>query len=176
MKILVQSYHRRLTTVPAQIRIAISSAGDMTIESFATPPVPSQCLFPMSLSRDPDPATHLWSSTLADHPITPSFYTQHKTNRRSHYDDARAARQTADASAETLVRNTEGELMEGCLTTPYLWRDGGWVTPRVKAGGNRGTTRKWALFNNYATEGEILIDELVDGEMVWLSNGVHGVC
>ena len=70
--------------------------------------------------------------------------------------------------------NERGEVMEGTLTTPYFWREGGWVTPREGCGGNRGTTRRWALERGVAVEGTIRAEDVRAGEVVWLSNGVRG--
>ena len=48
------------------------------------------------------------------------------------------------------------------------------MTPRWESGGNQGTTRRWALEQGLATEGIVKVEDLVDQEIVWLSNGVRG--
>lgn len=64
--------------------------------------------------------------------------------------------------------------MEGTLTTPYFFRCGSWVTPKATSGGNIGTTRRWALENGLCVEAIVKAEDLIDGELVWLSNGVRG--
>ena len=64
--------------------------------------------------------------------------------------------------------------MEGTFTTPYFFRDGKWVTPAERCGGNLGTTRRWALETGLCVEGIVRAEEVKDGELVWLSNGVRG--
>ena len=74
--------------------------------------------------------------------------------------------------------------MEGTFTTPYLEdqrRDGTdgvqcscFITPRAQAGGNLGTTRRWALEKDWCEEARIMKDDISIGQSVWLSNGVRG--
>lgn len=73
-----------------------------------------------------------------------------------------------------LVSVKDGAIMEGSLTSPFFWRDGGWVTPETGCGGQIGTTRRWALEKGLCKEGVVKLDELVDGEECWLGNGVRG--
>ena len=90
------------------------------------------------------------------------------------YDAARAQSLATAADVEVLVVNERGEVMEGSLTTPYFWREGRWLTPREGCGGNRGTTRRWALERGFAVEGVVRAEDVRVGEVVWLSNGVRG--
>jgi 4-amino-4-deoxychorismate lyase len=66
--------------------------------------------------------------------------------------------------------------LEGSLTSVYFWRQGQWTTPPVDVGlgGQRGTTRRWALEKGLAVEGVVTYQSLVDGEECWISNGVRG--
>lgn len=64
--------------------------------------------------------------------------------------------------------------MEGTLTTPYFFREGRWITPAEGCGGNRGTTRRWALDAGLCEEGVLRRESVREGEVVWLSNGVRG--
>ncbi|MCJ1254080.1 hypothetical protein MMC24_001894 [Lignoscripta atroalba] len=145
-----------------------------------------------------------WFIYLYPNAITPSLFTKHKTTRRSHYDQARGLISTFTAhrqrqqqptpapesettdedntamsirpqqQTEVLLQNPEGEIMEGTFTTPYFFRDGKWVTPAERCGGNLGTTRRWALETGLCVEGIVRAEEVKDGELVWLSNGVRG--
>ena len=165
--------------------------------TYPTPPVPLTNLFPASLPApniDPPPAsaprvdpTQTWTVYLAPNPTPATRLTAHKTTFRDPYDAVRKYIPTAEGksmieeemkgSTEILLVNEEGNVMEGSITTPYFWRGGRWVTPREADGGNKGTTRRWAL------EMGLVIEEVVpadgeagvkDGEVLWLSNGVRG--
>ena len=76
--------------------------------------------------------------------------------------------------SEVLLHNSLLEISEGSLTTPYFFRDGEWLTPEVRCGGNQGTTRRWALDHKLCKEGIVTKASVRLGEMVWLSNGVRG--
>lgn len=125
---------------------------------------------------------------------SPSAFTHFKTTTRGMYDDARrrAGLRPTDTTKEVLIVNrATGVVMEGSLTTPYFWRDGAWATPRVSmrpldaqegagvgggggGGGQDGTTRRWALDRGLVVERDVAAADVVDGEAVWLSNGVRG--
>lgn len=104
------------------------------------------------------------------------FTTRHKTNMRKHYESAYENAPGAEGSyrMEVLIWNVQDQVMEGCLTTPYFWREGRWITPHAECGGNLGTTRKWALDRGLTSEGVVMRDEIRVGEIVVLSNGVRG--
>ncbi|PSR91981.1 hypothetical protein BD289DRAFT_452014 [Coniella lustricola] len=117
-----------------------------------------------------------------------SAFTHFKTTRRDMYDAARerVGLQPTDVTKEVLIVDEEtGLIMEGSLTTPYFWRGGRWVTPLVSdshssgqvwagSGGQNGTTRRWALERGIAEQEAVEASSVVDGEAVWLSNGVRG--
>lgn len=64
--------------------------------------------------------------------------------------------------------------MEGSITTPYFWRRGRWVTPPASAGGNIGTTRRFALEAGICVEETVMRQNVAEGEAIWLSNGARG--
>ncbi|SPQ21000.1 e9cf3065-90ff-48b7-9078-acd988178954 [Thermothielavioides terrestris] len=107
-----------------------------------------------------------------------------RTTKRAVYDGARQRAQIslADKKEVLIVNEADGTVMEGSTTTPYFWREGRWVTPAVNmedksekgAGGQNGTSRRWALEKGLAVEGTILASSLVHDEECWLSNGVRG--
>ncbi|KAK8044682.1 hypothetical protein PG993_004706 [Apiospora rasikravindrae] len=113
-----------------------------------------------------------------------SEYTHFKTTKRHVYDDARnrVELRPTDMKEVLLVNATNGQVMEASLTTPYFWRSGRWVTPPIPkdfvqgegSGGNKGTSRRWALERGLAIEEPTLAADLVDGEECWLSNGARG--
>jgi 4-amino-4-deoxychorismate lyase len=87
------------------------------------------------------------------------------------------------AEHDVLMYDEDGFVSETSRCTPYFWRDGTWVTPAVSnadakakdmLGGQRGSTRRWALKNKFCREGKIAKDDLDVGEIVWVSNGVRG--
>jgi 4-amino-4-deoxychorismate lyase len=112
--------------------------------------------------------------------VTP--HTMLKTTYRPHYDASRArAFHSAITNSglenkEVLLHNPAGEMMEGSVTTPYFYRNGRWVTPPVGSehGGQRGTTRRWALATGMAVEEIVPRESVKAGERLWLSNGVRG--
>lgn len=113
--------------------------------------------------------------------MSTSLFTRHKTTNRGHYDQQRALlppASSADGQAgilhEMLLVNQSGAIMEGTISTPYFYRNGGWVTPSVACGGHLGVARRWALTAGICTEGVVMAEEVVIGEQVILSNGVRG--
>ena len=130
---------------------------------------------PVSLSLgDTSSYTMPWHVVVDSESTESSPFTRHKTTYREPYAAARARCRVIDATTEVLIWNPEGEIMEGTLSTPYLNRGGHWETPHHRCGGNLGTTRRWALERNLAKEAVVKKDDLEDGEVIWLSNGVRG--
>lgn len=78
----------------------------------------------------------------------PSPYTSYKTTSRDMYTSARervGINDMAEKREVLIVREKDGEIMEGSLTSVFFWRDGTWITPPETSGGQVGTTRRWAL-------------------------------
>lgn len=130
--------------------------------------------FPKCFSHSPDSSPKRWRIYLSLTPVPSTLHTRHKTSRRSHYNLARAGMNATDVDVEVLLQNHSGEITEGTFTTPYFYRNGIWVTPQESCGGNKGTTRRWALENELAAEGLVMANGLSNHEVVWLSNGVRG--
>jgi 4-amino-4-deoxychorismate lyase len=69
----------------------------------------------------------------------------------------------------------DGRQDEGELRKPFLGRWGHSVrSAKVGAGGQRGTTRRWALGQGMCMEEPVSVDTVEVGEGVWVSNGVRG--
>jgi 4-amino-4-deoxychorismate lyase len=69
----------------------------------------------------------------------------------------------------------EGNEDEGELRKPFAGRWGHSVrSAKVGAGGQRGTSRRWALGKGYCMEEPVSIETVETGEGVWVSNGVRG--
>ena len=142
------------------------------------PEITESRMFPRSLSMSSSISTLCWRIYLSPIAINTDLHTKHKTTLRAPYDRARSIFLSADAfslvNTEVLIQNEECEIMEGSLTTPYFYRTGNWITPAEDCGGNIGTTRRWALEQGICVEGIVKVQDLIDGEMIWLSNGVRG--
>jgi 4-amino-4-deoxychorismate lyase len=64
---------------------------------------------------------------------------------------------------------------EGELRKPFAGRWGHSTrSAKVGAGGQRGTSRRWALGSGYCMEEPVGIETVEVGEGVWVSNGVRG--
>ncbi|KAF2170282.1 hypothetical protein M409DRAFT_19885 [Zasmidium cellare ATCC 36951] len=139
--------------------------------------VPMSALFPKSFTRSPEGHEKPeWTIVLDVQPTEPGEGTMFKTSDRCAYGRARGAAGIMDymTPKEVLLYTPSQEILDGSICTPYLFREGCWVTPSSSVGGLQGTTRRWALENGLAVEGAISIDSLVDGETIWLSNAVRG--
>lgn len=123
-----------------------------------------------------------WRVFISPVRVSPSIFTRHKTSERSVYDEARSfitksplhAGGADNLPSEILMMNHDDEVMEGSITTPYFWRRGRWVTPPESAGGNIGTTRRYALEAGLCVEDTVTKDSVADCEAIWLSNGARG--
>jgi len=75
--------------------------------------------------------------------------------------------------------------MEGSLTNVYICRNGVWITPSTEcskeaggeegAGGTGGTVRRWLLEKGMVKIDNFKTSDMVDGEWMYLSNGVRGM-
>lgn len=159
-----------------QLRILISHSGKITIEPSPTPPVPLSNLFPTSLDAPATNTIQPWRIILDNQRTISTPYTRHKTIFRDPYTNARSRSGIPSFACpvEVILYSPSGEITEGSLTSVYFSRSGRWVTPPVKSGGNQGTTRRWALERGLCEEGVVRVEEVCDGEGVWVSNGVRG--
>ncbi|KAF2273094.1 uncharacterized protein EI97DRAFT_189686 [Westerdykella ornata] len=82
----------------------------------------------------------------------------------------------AGAFTATTLKEGDGEGWdEGELRKPFAGRWGHSVrSSKVGAGGQRGTTRRWALIQGMCMEETVGVDTVQVGERVWVSNGVVG--
>ncbi|KAH8882270.1 hypothetical protein GQ53DRAFT_596493, partial [Thozetella sp. PMI_491] len=117
-------------------------------------------------------------------PATASVYTRHKTAVRQMYTDsrARAGLESYEEPEEVLLWNKDGLLMEGSISTVFVWRHQGngggagiyLATPPLSSGPNAGATRRYALEKGLCVEEDIKVQELRDGEEIWLSHATYG--
>lgn len=117
--------------------------------------------------------------------ITP--FTHLKTANRSDYDEARSrmtevqSKVYGEAKAippsEVILHNPYGDVTEGSFTNVYFWRNNQWITPPVghESGGLAGVARRWALETKLCERIEkVKVEDVQEGEVVWISNGVRG--
>ncbi|EEP81260.1 conserved hypothetical protein [Uncinocarpus reesii 1704] len=179
---------------PWRIRLLMDETGEIKSEFTSLAPSPSNLLLLPTLGEASHPFSSSdqarfsprWVLRLDSQPTTPSLFTRHKTTRRGAYDAsrARAGIRSSQEAVEVLIYSVSGEVMEGSITTPYFKRsrrrpgsedlEEVWVTPPLSSGGNAGTTRRFSLATGLCVEEVVGVDDLVDGEEVWLSNGVRG--
>ncbi|KAA8903034.1 aminotransferase [Sphaerosporella brunnea] len=164
--------------IDGQLKPILACEGAFTVEVTPVPAVPIEQLFPNALpsapaSRGPED----WTIVLDEAPTAPSDFTSYKTTARKMYDDARmrAWIQSFKERKEVLLWNEKHEIMEGSLTSVFVLKGGQWVTAAVGSGGQRGTTRRWALENGLAREGAIVTGDVKKGSWVVVSNGVQGI-
>ncbi|OAL45697.1 hypothetical protein IQ07DRAFT_684083 [Pyrenochaeta sp. DS3sAY3a] len=80
---------------------------------------------------------------------------------------------SGEFTASTLKSDSNGD--EGELRRPFAGRWGHSVrSAKVGAGGQRGTSRRWALWKGFCMEEPVGVDTVEVGEGVWVSNGVRG--
>ena len=78
-------------------------------------------------------------------------------------------------NASTLKGGASERWDEGELRKPFAGRWGHSVrSAKVGAGGQRGTTRRWALGKGMCMEEPVSVETVAVGESVWVSNGVIG--
>lgn len=78
-------------------------------------------------------------------------------------------------SAFTSESKNDSNEDEGELRVPFAGRWGHSIrSAKVGAGGQRGTSRRWALGKGFCMEEPVSIETVRIGEEVWVSNGVRG--
>ncbi|KAI9671931.1 MAG: hypothetical protein M1817_002338 [Caeruleum heppii] len=188
---------------PLKLRVQVDHVGEFSIESTSTSAVPLDRMFPTRLEfsqslmtssktggalllgkdeelpqKSPNGSTSApWPVYLDKVPTTPSPFTQFKTTSRAMYEDARTrvGIKSFKESAEVILWNAARQLMEGSLTSIFMFRNGRCVTPSAISGGQAGTTRRWLIEQGLCEEDTISLDSVQDGEDCYLSNGVKGV-
>ena len=127
-------------------------------------------------SGNPPHPELVYTVYLDDTPTNPSLFTSYKTTRREHYN---ASRDRANIKSraelkEVLIFNPDGQIMEGSVSCVAFWRSGKWIMPPLAAGGLSGVNRRWLLEQGKVSEGHMSKYEILDGEIVLLTNGWIG--
>ena len=167
-------------------RVTLDVHGNVEVEMMPTPRLSPDNLFPTrevfdshlhTTADDTDEKLGvIWTIFLDSEPTEKSPFTLYKTTSRHVYTAARNRTGILSFTSpeEVLMHNLDGEVMEASLTSVYIYRNGQWITPNRQSGGQLGVTRRWALEQDLCTEGTVKIDDLVEGENMWISNGVRG--
>lgn len=163
------------STVPDAWRCAVSfdSDGTISVKSAPAKQIAQPLLFPTSFAIDSKPP---WNVVMDSQTTDLSPATSFKTSDREMYNRAREAAGISGPThtKEVLLYNTDGLIMDGSITTPYLFREERWVTPPKSSGGQQGVTRRWALQQGLCSEGTVPRNSMKDGETIWLSNAFRG--
>ena len=169
-----------------RIRVTLDMHGNIEVEAMPTPRLNRLNLFPTRevldshLRTTEDKASAdlgiIWNVFLDTEATPKSAFTLYKTTSRDMYTTARNRVHIASLASpeEVLMYNLDGEITEASLTSVYVFRHGQWVTPGSQCGGQLGVTRRWALDQCICVEGIVRTTDLVEGENMWLSNGVRG--
>ena len=113
-------------------------------------------------------------------PTSPSVFTSTKTTRRETYNLARARVGIPAVGVEPGTPNDvalyhgDGQVMETSIRNVAFWREDRWVTPSLQVGCLPGIARRLLVEEGKIVEGEILIRDLKDGEILLLFNAVEG--
>jgi para-aminobenzoate synthetase/4-amino-4-deoxychorismate lyase len=98
---------------------------------------------------------------------------QHKTTRRSLYDEERA-RLAEGGADEVVFANTDGKLTEGAITNVFVRTGGRWLTPPVTDGLLPGTWREAHIVEVGAEQRSVSLGELLAADEVVVGNSVRG--
>ncbi|KAL3460765.1 aminotransferase class IV-domain-containing protein [Aspergillus heterothallicus] len=163
---------------PWRLRIVVDRNGDCKVDVMSTLRIELEnFVVPFIIS----PISTPWRVYIDTVSTAPSGLTTHKTTAREEYMAARTRLGilSPQDTADVLLVNPKGEVMEGSITTPYFRRrrehaeqnEPEWITPPLSSGGCAGTSRRYALAQGFCREQIITTADLIDGEMCLLSNG-----
>ncbi|CAI4215358.1 unnamed protein product [Parascedosporium putredinis] len=145
----------------ARVRILVGQDGQIEVEASGETEKQMEDLFPRGLAAPVEAAgggmagapSPTFTVFLDGDETEKSEFTHYKTTRRAMYNGARErAGIKLGEPKEVLLAADDGGVMEGSVTTPYFWRQE----------------------SGYAVEEAVPSSSLVDGELIWLSNGAKG--
>lgn len=172
-----------------KLRVSLNKAGKIKTQVLDITSTTQEALYPSELRANLGLTdySNVYNIVIDIKPTKFNRFTWLKTSSRDIYDAARQRmserlKEMADFDVgngcnEVLLHKETGEIIEGSVTNVYFWRDAAWVTPMVGAGnggGLEGTARRWALNAGICKEGDVEVSSIVEGERVWVSNGVRG--
>ncbi|KAH7105176.1 aminotransferase class IV-domain-containing protein [Auriculariales sp. MPI-PUGE-AT-0066] len=170
--------HQTTEDDPVAVRVLLDKGGNLSTTTFSYErrlhdPI---SLWHMNPLTDPIPhPTALFQILLDTEQTLSSVFTCNKTSHRVHYESARRRAGILDRrdQKEVLLFNEHDEVTECSITNVYFWRDESWITPRTRSGCLPGVARRWALEHGHAKEGVIRREDVQDGELVLISNGLY---
>lgn len=128
--------------------------------------------------------SNVWPVFVDDNASEVGPTTTFKQSRRALYTNARERaqkvdKQTRSSDFEVLLVDHQARIVDGSISTVYVYQQQQWVTSPTgvgdgRWGGLKGASRQWALDHGLVVEGTVIARSLAVGERVWLSNGVRG--
>jgi para-aminobenzoate synthetase / 4-amino-4-deoxychorismate lyase len=147
---------------PYRLRIALNKDGRIAITSAVLAALPSESVTVL-LASDQGFAPQSSNDPLL----------QHKTTRRTDYDNAWKAAETQGAF-DMLFTNERGEITEGGRSSVFVQLDGRWFTPPIEAGVLPGVMRAVLIEELEAVERTLTPDDLENAQDVLISNALRG--
>ena len=137
-------------------RLTVDQAGQVALTHAPLPPNPEY-----------------WRVVLSDMRLEAGDpWLRFKTSHRPVYDAARAA--LPPGVDEALLKNAEGNLCEGTITSVFLWRDGRLLTPPLSCGLLPGVLRETLLADGHAEEAMLTMNDLQGGRL-YCGNALRGL-
>ncbi|UNI16569.1 Aminodeoxychorismate lyase [Purpureocillium takamizusanense] len=177
-------------TKPWRVNVRLTPGGHVAASATSLPPLKNNIMslpdveaLPQFLQKEVGRrGLTYWDVVVDSLPTPASLFTGHKTSVRDMYNAARArvGLVSYDEPREILLWNENGEVTEGSITTVYLWREASGsgarrlVTPPLQCGPNAGSTRRYALSKGLCDEEAVKLEELKDGDEIWLSHASDG--
>jgi len=153
----LQEAARTFPPVCHRVRIAADSEGVLTLQA--------EVLRPGTSGRR-------WRLALARNPIDRSNrFLYHKTTHRRQYQDACTG---LDGCDDVILWNEAGEVTESTIANIVLRQGGELITPPVSSGLLPGVFREHLLSRGRIREGVIRLEDLNQGEPLYLINSVRG--
>jgi len=156
VKHALQEYANNYSTEPRRVRLLVSQAGGVEIQSKPLYELPDGSL-PVKLADKPN--------------CSSDRMLYHKTTHREIYEAHRVGRSD---TFDTLLWNERGELTEFTRGNLVVEQDGRLWTPPVNCGLLPGTLRAELLESGEIVERVVLKDELLTAAAIWFINSVRG--
>lgn len=147
--------------IPHKLRLVLNHRGTCT---FSPPePITEDASTPLGICIWPTPID-------STDPLL-----QHKTTRRTVYDQAYAKART-QGFADAIFINEHGHITEGAIHNIFVRHGSQWRTPPISAGLLPGVYRRHLLARDpEITESNLTAEDLRSADEIWLTNAVRGI-
>lgn len=81
----------------------------------------------------------------------------------------------AEGCQEMVLTDTEGLVVEGCMSNLFIIKDGQLLTPAITHCGVNGVIRQWILENHSAKECSLYPADLLEAEALFFCNSLNGI-